>query len=378
MAIFEPINFSNWLMAYNWQLKDWPQFRFDNTQLRELLVLFTQRTGRLSGLFEGLSAQEKSKINVEMMVFEAIKTSEIEGEFLSREDVMSSIKRNLGLENSTKHIKDLSAKGVAELMTVVRSTSQKPLSETELFEWHKMLFIANTKINVGQLRFHNEPMQVISGSIGKEQVHFEAPPSNQMAFEMRRFIEWFNSPEFDGIESAPVKSAIAHLYFESIHPFEDGNGRIGRAVAEKALFKGLGAIALISLSRAIESDKKSYYDALKKAQRTLEITDWVKYFLETLILAVNSAEDDIQFTLKKTRFFDQKRALLSARQIEVIDRMLKEGPQGFVGGMSAKKYIAITKASKATATRDLQDLVQLGVFIPFGSGRSARYDIILD
>ncbi|MFT7382130.1 MAG: Fic family protein [Roseivirga sp.] len=264
MTIFEPINFSNWLMMYNWQLKDWPQFRFDNTQLKELLVLFTQRTGRLSGLFEGLSATEKSKINVEMMVFEAIKTSEIEGEFLSREDVMSSIKRNLGLEDSVQHIKDLSAKGVAELMTVVRSTFQKPLSEAELFEWHRMLFLAKTKINVGQWRFHNEPMQVISGSIGKEQVHFEAPPSNQMAFEMQRFMEWFNSPEFDGIESAPIKSAIAHLYFESIHPFEDGNGRIGRAVAEKALFKGLGAIALISLSRAIESDNKAYYDALKR------------------------------------------------------------------------------------------------------------------
>lgn len=365
-------------MAYNWQLKDWPQFRFDNTQLKELLVQFTQRTGRLSGLFEGLSATEKSKINVEMMVFEAIKTSEIEGEFLSREDVVSSIKRNLGLEDSTKHVKDLSAKGVAELMTVVRSTFQKPLSETELFEWHKMLFIANTKINVGQWRFHNEPMQVISGSIGKEQVHFEAPPSNQMAFEMQRFMEWFNSPEFDGIENAPIKSAIAHLYFESIHPFEDGNGRIGRAIAEKALFKGLGAIALISLSRAIESDKNAYYDGLKKAQRTLEVTDWVKYFLQTLILAVNSAEDDIQFTLKKTRFFDQKRALLSARQMVVINRMLEEGPQGFAGGMSAKKYMAITKASKATATRDLQELAQLGVFSPVGSGRSARYEINLD
>jgi Fic family protein len=361
-------------MTYNWQLSEWPKFRFDQSRLNGLLVVFNQKIGRLGGLFDGLSADEKSKVNIEMMVSEAIKTSEIEGEFLSREDVMSSIKRNLGFDEPAANIKDLTAKGVAQLMTEVRSTFLKPLSEAELFAWHTMLFLAKTNINVGKWRFHEAPMQVISGSIGKEKIHFEAPPTNRMALEMSQFIDWFNN---SALENTPVKAAIAHLYFESIHPFEDGNGRIGRAIAEKALFQGLNSIALISLSRAIESDKTAYYTALKNAQRTLEITDWIIYFLETLILAIDTSETDIHFTLKKTKFFDRKGTSLNTRQVLVIERMLREGVKGFEGGMSAKKYMTIAKTSKATATRDLQDLVEKQVFVPIGAGRSAHYEIDL-
>ena len=170
-------------------------------------------------------------------------------------------------------------------------------------------------------------------------------------------------------------NAIAHLYFETIHPFEDGNGRIGRAIAEKALLQTLNFPLLISLSSAIEADKKAYYQALKEGQKSNEITSWLVYFINTLIQAQNNAELLINFTLQKAKLFDQYKDVLNTRQIKVLKRMLKEGPNGFDGGMTAKKYIKITNTSKATATRDMQHLKELEIFISFGEGRSTAYKI---
>jgi len=181
---------------------------------------------------------------------------------------------------------------------------------------------------------------------------------------MGRFIKWFNESQ-KSIKKPIIRSAIAHLYFETIHPFEDGNGRIGRAIAEKAL----------SQSIAIESNKNNYYDALKAGQRTNEITDWINYFVKTVLDAQIDAEQEIEFTLKKTKFFDQHKSELNERQQKVIRRMLQEGHQGFEGGMNARKYVSIASTSKATATRDLQDLVQKYIFRPIGGGRSTRYDL---
>jgi Fic family protein len=217
-------------------------------------------------------------------------------------------------------------------------------------------------------------MRVISGGMGREIVHFEAPPSSQVSTEMQSFIDWFNQ-SLATIKNPVLRSAIAHLYFESIHPFEDGNGRIGRAISEKALAQGMGRPVLLSLYRTIEKDKKAYYEALKLAQRSNEITPWLAYFATMARDAQVQAEEEVRFTIRKTQFFDQLQDQLNERQLRVIKRMLAEGPQGFEGGMSAKKYMAIAKTSKATATRDLHDLSERGIFIVVGSGRSTRYQL---
>ena len=195
---------------------------------------------------------------------------------------------------------------------------------------------------------------------------------------MTKFIDWFNTTgpkgQFENTR-APIRAAIAHLYFETVHPFEDGNGRIGRAISEKALSQTLGRPVLFSLSQSIEADKKAYYNALKAAQRTNEITDWVIYFVELCLDAQTEAERQIEFTLQKVQFLDRFKSDLNERQLKVIMRMLEEGPEGFKSGMSARKYVAITGTSKPTATRDLQALASLGVLTPTGGGRSTRYQI---
>ena len=361
-------------MRYNWQQKDWPNFQYKTADVEDSLFDFAERTGRISGVLQGLSELEQTEAMINLMVSEAIKTSEIEGEYLSRNDVMSSIRRNLGLNPELPLTKDKRAEGVAELMLAVRNDFSKSLSSQMLFDWHTMLLKGNTQIQVGQWRTHEEPMQIVSGGMGREVVHFEAPPSKSVSTEMDGFIKWFNISQGE-IKKPIVRAAIAHLYFETIHPFEDGNGRIGRAIAEKALSQSIGRPVLFSLSKSIESNKNKYYDALKAAQRSNEITDWINYFVQTVLNAQIDAEQEIEFTLKKTKFFDQYKEELNERQQKVVRGMLEEGHQGFEGGMNARKYVSLAKTSKATATRDLQDLVAKGIFKPIGGGRSTRYEI---
>lgn len=265
-------------------------------------------------------------------------------------------------------------------MLAVRNSFAAPLSDETLFEWHRLIMTGHRHVAAGQWRTHTEPMQVVSGAVGHEQVHFEAPPSSHIPSEMAQFIQWFNETAPDGskeIRKAAVRSALAHLYFESIHPFEDGNGRMGRALSEKVLSQGLGRPALLSLSQAIEAKRNDYYDALKEGQQSNDITSWITWFVNIVLEAQAQAEELIDFTLRKTRLFDRVRDQLNDRQMQILRRMLEEGPDGFEGGMSAKKYMAITGASKATATRDLQELVEKGVFAPTGGGRSTRYQISL-
>lgn len=316
-----------------------------------------------------------------MMVSEAIKTSEIEGEYLSRKDVLSSIRKNLGLVSSPEYIQDKKAEGIGTLMIDVRNTYKEELTKEKLFAWHKMLLPESKDVEVGQWRTHEEPMQVISGAMGKQKVHYEAPPSKRVPQEMEQFITWFNKTAPGGakeIRKAPVRSAIAHLYFETIHPFEDG-GRIGRAIAEKALAQGAGRPVLMSLSHTIEANKKAYYDALENSQRSNEITGWIDYFVKTILAAQNEAEEQIDFTLKQVKFFDRFNDKLNERQFKVIKRMLEEGPKGFAGGINASKYGSITKVSKATAARDLQALLEIGALILWGEGggRSTKYKVNL-
>lgn len=368
------------MAKYNWQQKDWLKFRYSSDEVEGELLLFSEKAGRVSGLLEGLPGATKQEAIIDIILSEAIKTSEIEGEFPNRKDVLSSIRKNLGLHNNKGFIKDKSAAGLGELMIDVRESFAVPLTETRLFSWHQMLLGENKRIKAGAWRTHGDPMQVVSGALGKEKIHFEAPPSSQVPKEMKKFISWFNDTAPGGkyeIKKAPVRAAIAHLYFETIHPFEDGNGRIGRAIAEKALSQTIGRPVMLSLSSTIEANKKTYYTALEQAQRSNELTGWIAYFVRTTLNAQAAAEIQIDFTLKKTRFFDNYKDQLNERQIMVIRRMLEKGPAGFEGGMNARKYISITKTSKATATRDMQQLLEKGAFALLGQagGRSTSYRV---
>lgn len=367
-------------MRYNWQQTDWPDFRYDPAAIERALFLLSEKTGLVSGLLKGLPEDLRGDAVIDIMVTEAVKTSEIEGEYISREDVKSSIRNQMGLNPAFEPVRDRRANGAAELMLSVRESFSEPLGEEMLFSWHAMLFKGTNFVTVGGWRTHKDPMQVVSGRPDKPNVHFEAPPSARVPEEMRRYIGWFNDTapgERQEIRHALIRSAIAHLYFESIHPFEDGNGRIGRALSEKALAQKSGPLP-ISLSKTIESNKKAYYAALENAQKSNEITDWLVYFSDMVLSAYEDSKRLMIFTLQKARLFDRFRDRLEERQLRVLKRMLQDGPKSFEGGMSAKKYVSITGVSKATATRDLQYLSQIGVLIPLGTGRATRYEVHLE
>ena len=365
-------------MQYNWQQKGWPHFKYNLSELEPLLFQLVEGHGYIGGLLKALPEGIKEQSIVDIMIAEAVKTSAIEGEYLSRDDVLSSIRNNLGLNRYPEKIKDKRAEGVARLMVNVRESFADELTEVMLFQWRHMVMESYANIKKGQWRSGQDPMQIVSGAAGREIVHFEAPPSTQVPKEMKQFIDWYNQTAPNKAKSIihpPVRSAIAHVYFESIHPFEDGNGRIGRAISEKALSQGAGTPIILSLSNAIEPKRQSYYDALKIAQRSIEITPWIKYFIHTIIEAQELTAQQITFTIAKSHFFDRFSKELNPRQEKVLNRMFKAGPNGFKGGMSAKKYMSITKTSKATATRDLQQLVKIGALFPIGSGRSSRYEL---
>jgi Fic family protein len=368
-------------MSYNWQQEGWPKFEFTSGIIEDVQLKFLLKSGNSSGKYSGITEVKQDQLLVDILLSEAIKTSEIEGEFLSRVDVMSSLKKNLGIhEEQPRLVKDHRAKGIAKLMVAVRQTWKAPLSDTMLFSWHEMLMEGNRYIQAGEWRKGSEPMQVVSGALGKEIVHFEAPPSEQVPDEMNRFIAWFNATNPEGekaIRNPILRAALVHLYFESIHPFEDGNGRIGRALAEKVLHQGLDQPILISLSQIIEAKRQLYYDQLKQAQQSLHVDNWLLYFADVVMKAQEKVEELIEFSLQKTKFFDLVNKELNERELKALNRMLDEGPDGFEGGMNAKKYSSLTGASKATATRDLQHLRDLGIFVAEGGGRSVRYRINL-
>ena len=317
---------------YNWQHKNWPEFTFESSSIDNVLMKFMLKAGELKGIISALPEDISTETIIQIMVSEAIKTSEIEGEIINRIDVMSSIRKNLGLPIS-KEPKDKNAIGLSQLIMDVRNTYRQPLTESKILEWHKLLMGNNNRINSGQWRKGTEPMQVISGSASDPEIHFEAPPSKNISKEMRRFIDWYNKNE---ISSPIIKAAVAHLYFESIHPFEDGNGRIGRAIAEKALSQGFDHPIMFSISKSIEENRSAYYIALQNAQQKLDLTKWIQWFASIIIFAQDDAEKTIQFTVKKVKFFDKYDKNFNERQRKVINRILEEGFNGFKGGMNVK------------------------------------------
>lgn len=361
---------------YNWQQDGWPRFVYDAAPLEPLLHEYTALSGIFAGTNENSTTNDQIKATVDFMITEALKTSEIEGEYLSQKDLRSSIKNNLGLSNPKEKVRDLKAKGAADLMIACRTAFDKPLSRKMLFSWHRMIMADDNTVKIGAWRSHAEPMQVISGALGKVKIHYEAPPSAQVASEMKHYVIWYNrslKEDYPHSYQAPIRSALAHLYFESIHPFEDGNGRIGRALSDKALSQGHGTPVLLSLSKTISDKRQDYYNALERAQKKLDVNEWLHYFLNVCIQAQRDAIERIRYSIKKKNFWQSHKDLLNDRATKVIKRMTKDGPDGFDGYLNARKYMAITKCSKATATRDLQELLAAGILNAIGEGRSRSY-----
>lgn len=342
-------------MKWNWQQDGWPHFTYRKEAVAEHETQLLHQSGMCLGAIKHLAEEEKTRLTVDVISDEAVTTSEIEGEILNRDSVQSSIRLNFGLETDTRKI-PAAEEGIAAMMVDLYHSYDRPLLETHLFDWHKMLARGRTDLKrIGAYRTHPEPMKVASGPVGKQKIHFEAPPSKVIRHEMRPFITWFNATAPKGPYPLPAltHAGIAHLYFVSIHPFEDGNGRIARALSEKALSQGVGRPTLIAQSHTINRQKKAYYNAIEGNNKALEITDWLVYFAQTVLEAQRDTQRLIDFLIEKTKLYDRLRGKLNSRQDKVLARMFREGLDGFKGGLSADKYLAITKTSRATATRDL-------------------------
>jgi len=382
--IFEPNNANIVIerkksMDYIWQQKKWPQFEYDLTKFQELLNQYCLETSYIAGSFDHLSSELQHDALIDFMVSEAAHTSSIEGEKIDVDDIRSSIRNHLGLTQSHKSVKDPRAEGIAQLMITVRKNYQQNLTKTELLSWHKMIFLGTgdqNDIYVGSFRTSPEAMQIISGPIGNEKVHYEALSSENVEAEMEQFIMWFNQSSH---LSGPIRAAIAHLYFECIHPFDDGNGRIGRALVEKILSQEVNRPLALSLSSIIEKNKRVYYEELSRASKNgLTIDRWIEYFMGVINDALLESRKTIEFVVRKSQFWKRYSSKLNERQTKVIKAMFKPGIEGFKGGMNALKYMSITGCSKATATRDLQELLAWECFTPMGAGgRSTAYELLL-
>lgn len=362
-------------MHWNWQQPDWPNFRFDAEALAPLEACFLKQGGVVIGSVQHLGEDDRGLLTVEIISAEALKTSEIEGEILDRESLQSSIRRQFGLVTDHRRVGP-AEQGIADLMVDLYRTYDAPISDAQLFHWHELLMQGRRDIkDVGRYRTHAEPMQIVSGPVHAPKIHFEAPPSDRLAEEMMAFCGWFNRTAPGGKQplSALARAGIAHLYFESIHPFEDGNGRIGRAISEKALAQGLGQPSLTALSVMIERRRKEYYKALELAHRDNEVTAWLLWFANTVLEAQLHTQRWIDFLIAKTKLLDSLRNRINARQEKALLRMMREGPDGFEGGLSAGNYATITGAPPATARRDLSELVELGALIRTGERKGTRY-----
>mgnify|MGYP002700074414 CR=1 FL=1 len=387
-------------MNYIWQHKQWPSFVYDSEKLSALAYQYAKQTAKLSGSLLQTDLDDALTAQLDLMVDEAINTSLIEGENLNPASVRSSLQNYLNLTQTPINVADAKAEGLAALIVDVRKNFHKPLSRELLFNWHQMVLVGfkdsilNSDLIVGQWRNSPEPMQIVSGPIGYERVHYQAPDSKDLDHLMTGFLDWFNNSvsgdSSSTSESQPIpgviRAGIAHLWFEVIHPFDDGNGRIGRAIIEYALAQDLGAPVVLSMSTHIEKNKKAYYQHLNQASccdvselddsNALDITSWLIWFIETLIAAQEDAESKMEVIFQKTQFWQRhKNTDISERQTAALNKIFKAGKEGFPNGISAQKYSALAKCAKATATRDLGDLVLKGCLRVEGIGRGVRYFI---
>jgi len=361
-----------WIHEY----QDWPKFTWDAEALTSKLADIRHRQGRLLGRMESLGFELKREASLSTLTNDVVKSSAIEGGNLNPEEVRSSIARRLGINTAGLVPASRDVEGIVEMMLDATQQFSNPLKKDRLFDWHAALFPTGRsgmrRITVGGWRTLDAgPMQVVSGPIGHEKVHFEAPSASRLEKEMQAFLDWFgNGHDIDPV----LKAGIAHLWFVTIHPFEDGNGRIARAIGDMALARADGTPdRFYSLSTQVESDRKDYYDQLEKQQRsTPDITGWLEWFLECLGRAISSAETTLGNVLFKAQLWDKiNQKPVNERLRLVINRMLEDD---FKGHMNTSKYAKLAKCSNDTALRDIQDLKDRGIFIKNpGGGRSTSY-----
>lgn len=363
-------------MSYIHQQKDWPNFRWNESRLLPLLTKLRHQQGRLLGQMEGLGFHLRGEANLESLTKEVIGSSAIEGEKLDAEEVRSSIARRLGIAHAGTTPASRNVEGVVEMMIDATRKYEEALTAERLCSWHAALFPSGRsgmqRITVGSWRTEESgPMQVVSGPMGRERVHFEAPEASRLDGEISRFLEWF---EGTGSLDPVIKAGIAHFWFVTIHPFEDGNGRIARAIADMALARADGvAERFYSMSSQIEQERKQYYDSLESSQRGgLDITLWLEWFLGCLYRALENAQENLWAILHKARIWERinQDGPVNERQHVVINRLL----DGFEGKLSSSKYAKLAKCSPDTALRDIKELQARDILIQeAGGGRSTGY-----
>jgi Fic family protein len=358
-------------------LPDWPRFRWSHDALASKLAAVRHRQGRLIGRMEGLGFQLRAEAVLQSLTEETLKSNEIEGEMLDRDQVRSSIARRLGIDIGALAPADRNVEGVVEMILDATQNYTAPLTKARLFGWHAALFptgrIGMTKIRVGAWRDDaSGPMQVVSGPVGRERVHYEAPAAGSVDREMRAFLAWFNKP--DAVDPV-LRAALAHLWFVTIHPFDDGNGRIARAIADMALARSEGSPQrFYSMSAQIRIERAAYYGILEATQKgDLDITAWMEWSLGCLDCAFDGAEIILASVLAKARFWERHAGSpMQDRQRLVIDRLL----DGFEGKLTSSKYAKLTKCSQDTASRDIDDLIARGILLKdLAGGRSTSYSL---
>ncbi len=367
-------------MKWNWQFEEWPKFTWDQDKLITYERSFSEGAGIIIGSSQHISKEGNQSLLVELMSTDALDSSEIEGEHLNRDSVQSSIQKELGLSTETPKA-SLAERGVAKMMVNLYQTIPERLTHTILFDWHQFLMGNNHHLeNIGKYRSHKEAMQIVSGPDYARKIYFEAPPSKSVPVEMEKFIDWFEHSSPAGSAPLPTltRAGIAHLWFESIHPFEDGNGRIGRAVAEKALSQGFSKPVMTVLAKILLRKRNEYYQQLGQASLTLDITSWLLWFARIAIEAQQSTYLYIDFIIKKSILLREAQGKINPRQEKALLRLFRVGPEGFVGGLSAKNYMGITGAKIATTTRDLQDLVKKNILKHTGELKARRYFLNID
>lgn len=364
---------------YLHQSKDWPNFKWDSDLLLPYVSRIRDLQGRLIGRMEGVGFELRGEAVLETLTKDILKTSEIEGELLNKEEVRSSVAKRLGMEISGLPDTSRDVDGVVEMMLDASQRYQEALTKDRICGWHATLFPTGrsgmSKIRVGDWRGAEQgPMQVVSGALGKERVHFIAPDASLLEEEMTRFIKWFNT---DAEMEAVIKSAVAHLWFVSIHPFDDGNGRIARAIADMQLARADKTTQrFYSMSSQLMKSKKGYYGVLESTQKgSLDISQWLVWYFERLIDAVEVTDETLSKIMVKAKFWElHKNTQFNERQIEMINILQGD----FVGKLHSSKWAKMTKVHRDTARRDIQDLIEKGVLSNSGEGgRSTNYTLIL-
>ena len=362
---------------YLYNNQNWPIFEWNSEKLLPLLAYVRNRQGKLIGKMGALGFELQNEANLEILTIEILKSTEIEGEFLDREQVRSSIARRLGLDISGLVYSERNVDGIVDLMLDATKKYDKELTKERLFSWHASLFPAGQsgmyKIITGNWRDDSTgPMQVVSGALGKEKVHYQAPPANQIENEMRIFFDWFN---LEKNVDLVLKAAIAHLWFVTLHPFEDGNGRISRALSDMLLARSdEQSYRFYSMSTQIRKERNSYYDILEKTQKgSLDITNWLEWFLDCLLHAIESSEKLLEKLIYKHEFWLQNsKVSINDRQRKILNMLMDD----FEGVLNTTKWAKIEKCSQDTALRDIQDLIEKGILAKSEQGgRSTNYEL---